>query len=169
MHSDHDHFESVDETGIGLMRWVFISLFVALALFAVGSCQKANAVEINMDAIKQIESSCNPRAYNRRTLARGLYQITPIVVDEWNQFHSVKYTPSDLFNPSVNFKIADWYMNNRIPSMFRYFKIDDTVNNRIIAWNAGIRYARNGFAPKETINFISKYERITERNKNGKR
>lgn len=134
-------------------------------LILIVLCGNAFAVDMNMDAIKQIESSGNTMAHNKRTNARGLYQITPVVIEEWNQFHSVKYTSADLFNPAVNFKIADWYMNKRIPSMFRYFKIADTANNRIIAWNAGIRYARNGYTPIETRGFIKKYAKIINRNR----
>jgi len=112
---------------------------------------------VDMNKIYFIESSNNPNAYNKKSKARGLGQITPIVLKEWNNFHPSKtVVEDDLFNPEVNKQIANWYMNERIPAMLKYFKKEDTVMNRLIAYNAGI--ARVGkVLPSETSNYIKKY------------
>lgn len=112
---------------------------------------------VDMNKIYFIESSNNPKAYNKRSQAKGLGQITPIVLKEWNNFHpSNTVVEDDLFNPEVNKQIANWYMNERIPAMLKYFKKEDTAMNRLIAYNAGI--ARVGkVLPKETDNYIKKY------------
>ena len=146
-------------TGGAIFYVIASTIITAVIVLILLLCGVAQADDVNMDVIKQIESSGNPRAYNRTSGARGHYQITPIVLEEFNYYKNTAYKSNDLFNPATNFLIADWYMNTRIPQMFKYFNVTDTVRNRIIAYNAGIVYARNGFAPAETRNYIKKYER----------
>ena len=146
-------------TGGTIIYVIASTIITAVIILIFLLCGVATADDVNMDVIKQIESSGNPLAYNRSSNARGHYQITPIVLEEFNHYKKTAYKSNDLFNPATNFLIADWYMNKRIPQMFKYFKVKDTVRNRIIAYNAGIVYARNGFAPSETRNYIKKYER----------
>ena len=114
---------------------------------------------VDMQKIKMMESSGNPRAYNEYSHARGLYQITPIVLEEWNNFHSrEKYELDDLFKSKVNTMIAHWYMNYRIPQMLRYYGKPNTVRNRLISYNAGIDYVvRSLKLPEETIEYIRRY------------
>lgn len=112
---------------------------------------------VDMNKIYFIESSNNPKAYNKRSQAKGLGQITPIVLKEWNNFHpKAQVSDDDLFNADVNKQIAKWYMNERIPAMLKYFKKEDNARNRLIAYNAGI--ARVGqVLPKETDDYLKKY------------
>ena len=126
---------------------------------------------IILSAIIIIESSGNPLAYNERSKARGLCQITPIVLKEWNNFHAKeKHSEGDLFQPAVNKKIASWYLNKRIPQMLKHYGLQDTVSNRLIAYNWGIGrlktwYDRGGFAnhlPKETKDYLEKYRKLTK-------
>lgn len=114
-------------------------------------------VSINMDTIRMKESSGNRLAYNKKSGACGLYQITAIVLLEYNQFHKVDYTKQDLFNADINFRIADWYMNVRIPQLLKHFKQADTVRNRLIAYNAGIKHVIDGQLKKETLDYIVYY------------
>jgi len=125
------------------------------------SITDANASIIDMQRIAHIESSGNPLAHNKREDGRGLFQINPICLREWNNFHPrEQYTPDDLFNEQINTRIAEWYMNKRIPAMIKHFGKEDTVENRIIAWNAGINYVKTGKEiPQITKNFIAKYNR----------
>jgi len=125
--------------------------------------------KVNMDVIKDIESSGNPKAYNEESEARGLYQITPIVLEEWNNYHSnEKYKLDDLFNADINEKIAKWYMYKRIPQMIKHYGKKDTVENRIIAYNAGIDYVLRSVSfeelPKETQEYLEKYHKRIEEN-----
>lgn len=114
-----------------------------------------------MSIIKQIESSGNPKAYNKYSKARGLYQITPICLKEWNNYHPTEqYKVEDLFVASVNERIANWYLHDRIPKMLRYYKREASVRNILIAYNAGIQYVVSGKPiPTETRNYLIKYER----------
>ena len=126
-----------------------------------GSCSNAYAGYIEIGRIVRIESKGNPLAYNRRSQARGLCQVTPICLKEYNNFHpKEKYTLDDLWNADINKKIAVWYLEVRIPQMLRHFGCEVNVRNIIICYNAGISYVVKHKALKaETANYIIKYER----------
>lgn len=130
---------------------------VVLVVILVASCDRAFAEEIDMKKIAFIESSNNPLAHNKADDSRGLYQITPICLKEYNNFHKVKYTMNDLWNADVNGKIADWYLNIRIPQMLKHYGIKDTIRNRVIAYNAGIVAVINGRIPETTKKYLKKY------------
>jgi soluble lytic murein transglycosylase-like protein len=117
-----------------------------------------------MNHISYIESSNNTKAYNQHSKAVGLYQIAPICLKDYNQYHKLKYTTKELYNGNINYTIANWYMNKRIPKLLKHYNINDTVNNRLIAYNAGINYLRtNKQLPTETINYIDKYNRLANK------
>ena len=134
----------------------------SLVVFLVVSmyCLVAQAeVCIDLERVKMIESSGNPRAHNTYSHARGLYQVTPICLRDWNNYHPNDiHTEKELFNSVVNTKIADWYINTRIPQMLQHYGIEDTVNNRLIAYNAGVGCLIGGRSlPSETVEYIRKY------------
>lgn len=124
----------------------------------------ANAVEIDMRAIAQIESSGNPSAWNKRDDSRGLYQITPICLEEWNNYHPAEtYTLDDLWDAYINERIAQWYLTVRIPAMLRYYDKPITTHNVITAYNAGISYvAHDKPLPRITQQYLTKYARLTK-------
>jgi soluble lytic murein transglycosylase-like protein len=122
--------------------------------------------DVNMDIVAQIESNKNPNAisYRGAKYGRGYLQISEICLKEWNQFNKVKYTVDDLFDKEINIKIGTWYMNNRIPKMLHYYKINDIIEHRLIAYNFGIgnliKYLKGEVQlPLETINYINKYNK----------
>lgn len=129
---------------------------------AVKRAAQTPSVEVDMNRIYAIESSNNPRAHNKRTNARGLGQITPIVVDEWNNFNpDTPITTDSLWNAGLNQQVASWYMNDRIPKMLRAYGIPDTIDNRLAAYNAGIGIVKaNRGLPSETQNYIRKYKEM---------
>ena len=141
-------------------------LWIVVALLLIASCAEScyPAEMINLERIKQIESNGNPLAYNNRSHAVGLYQITPICLTEYNNFHKVKYSQAQLFNGKINRKIAEWYINIRIPSMLSYYHKPITVENVLISYNAGISYVVKGKPlPIETVNYIRKYQAQIDR------
>jgi hypothetical protein len=142
------------------ITYIVLSTIVAIIIVFVALCGYSEASVIDMNAIYTIESSNNPKAYNKSSKAKGLGQTTPIVLEEWNNLNSVKYTSDDLFNPIINKKISNWYMNYRIPQMLRYYKKEDSINNRLIAYNCGISCVINNHLPTETRNYIEKYRKI---------
>lgn len=124
-------------------------------------------VKINMDKIKAIESGgeIEPQyAYNKKTGATGAYQILPGkygALADWNAMNPYEqYSDQHLFDPNVNYKIANWYMNIRIPQMLKAVKLPDTEDNRLWAYNAGVGNVKAGKLPKETVGYIQKYRRI---------
>ena len=118
---------------------------------------------VNLSKIKMIESSGNPNAYNEKTEAIGLYQITPVCLKEWNNYHPKEhYTKNDLYNPEINEKIAKWYLNIRIPEMLKYYGYKITVENIIICYDWGIgnfiKWKKGKKKlPEETKNYLREY------------
>lgn len=126
-------------------------------------------MKINLFAIAMIESGGNPHALNQKSGARGLFQITSICLKEWNNFHPEdKHDSADLYNPDVNRKIAEWYLDVRIPSMLRAYGMPDTFDMILASYNAGIgvvRKWRKGerHLPQETMDYIQAYKDLTRR------
>lgn len=128
---------------------------------------------VYLPAIIQIESSGDPKAYNKRSGAIGICQITPKgALADWNQMHPrAKHTKKQLFNPKICEKIANWYLNTRIPLYLRRWRIPDTIENRLKCYNAGPTkfkklFSTNSAMPHETIQYIVKYKLFC---KNGKK
>jgi soluble lytic murein transglycosylase-like protein len=137
-----------------ILGWVFVG---ATALNMVG-CDTAHA-SVNMEAIKQIESGGNPKAFNKGSGARGLYQITPICLKHYNEVHGRKVGLDELFKPETNLTVATWYF-----SWLEGQGLDE--GDQIIAYNWGIgnlmKY-RAGVKdlPKETQDYLTKYQVLT--------
>jgi hypothetical protein len=139
--------------------------FVAAAiliLLLLGSpdcrAQIIQPAKIDLKKIAMIESSGNPRAWRREDDSRGLFQVTPICLKDYNNFHpGAAYSMDDLWDVSVSTLIADWYLNKRIPQMLRHFGIPDTIKNRLWAYNAGIGNVVKGRMPKITQDYLRKY------------
>ncbi len=138
-------------------------------------------VEIDMDAIAQIESSNQMRAYNKKTQARGLYQITPIVFKDFKEAGArgdfpkhanwiYQLTPDDSYNPHTNKIIAQWYLTEAIPFYLDNYNIPDTLTHRIFCycWGIGnvVKWYRAGGEydrlPKEVKAYLKKYKELTK-------
>jgi hypothetical protein len=139
-------------------------LFVILALIiAIGlCCGKVKAETIDLSIIAKIESENNPLAYNSKSGARGLYQITAICMNDYSMYHKTGYILQDLFNPEINKKIAEWYLNIRIPFLLSHYKQETSLDNILWAYNAGIGNLVKGIKPKETRNYILRYKQLAK-------
>ena len=135
-------------------------ILLALVILSFLILSVARGEEVDMSIIAQIESGGNPYAYNPKSGAVGLYQITPICLEE---YYLDGLTMADMYNPQLSLKVANWYMNRRIPKMLKYYNIPDTIENRLFAYNAGIGKVIKGIKPKETINYIKKYKRLARK------
>ena len=143
-------------------RIIVVGIMLVIALFCWVNGYGAEEVEINK--IIQIESSGNPKAYNPKTQDIGLMQITPICLEDYNNYNP-DYTTIDLYTPEINKIIGTWYINYRIPRMLNYYNIPDTIENRLIAYNWGIgnliKYTKGELElPKETKEYLEKYDNI---------
>lgn len=92
---------------------------------------------LDIHRIFAIESSNNPLAHDKDDDSRGLGQITPGVREDFNKANGTNISPDDLFDPGINAEITHWYANAEIPRILKAFGIEDTDDNRIIAYNAG--------------------------------
>lgn len=155
--------------GVWIMGFIWATVAVVTLLFLSG-CDVANAsVGVNsyplghlvdLNVIAQIESSGSINAYNKRTGATGLYQITPICLKDYNQFHKDKRSMSEMYDPYFAQMVASWYLNIRIPQLLIHYKLPVTVRNILWAYNAGIGNVVKKRMPKETQDYIVKYENL---------
>ena len=131
---------------------------------------RANAVAqspfvMDTNRIFQIESSKNPKAHNKATDARGLGQITPIALKDYNQNNpNNQFTADDLWNPDVNWHITNWTYNQRIPQMLKTYKIPDTVENRIRTYHDGIGNVLKGNTSPYITGYVNKYNNLGVQN-----
>lgn len=140
-------------------RYYLTAVFL-LIFHSTSFANQNSKAKIELRKIISIESKGDVKAYNPKSLARGLCQITPICLKEYNDYHKVKYTERDLFDRDINISVAQWYLEIKIPQMLKYFKKDITIRNILISYNAGIDYVvRDLELPKETKDYITKYER----------
>lgn len=139
---------------------IFFALF--LAVITASRSKHGHAAEIvpqiDLHAIAMIESSGNPKAVGLAGDS-GLFQITPVLLKEYNALTRSTVRQDELFHPGISRKIADWYLHKRIPQLLRHFKKPVTVQNIIIAWNAGIKCVKKGGKiPRVTALFLKKYK-----------
>ena len=116
---------------------------------------------IDMKKIVQIESGGNPRAVSR-VGARGLTQLMKGTWEESVKRMGKDWSWDQAFDPDKNLAVGTYYMNTEIPRLLKHYKIEDTVENRLTAYNWGIgnlRYNEWYDAPQETIDYIKKYKR----------
>lgn len=129
------------------------------------------AVEIDYNKIIQIESSGRETATSR-TGARGLMQIQKPTWGECTQGLDVKWDWSEAYEGRKNIVVGIYYLDHRIPQMLRYYKIPDTIETRITAYNWGIGnllkcYRKHGrrwqqHLPNETKSYINKYHTLKD-------
>jgi len=162
--------------------WVFIIVvIVAIILGAKITVQdwlQANNVQIlipkgivDMDIIKQIESSCNPRAINERSGARGLYQLREIAwqdvqryYDDLDEYGYYEYA----FDPIINELFAQRYIA-LLEKYLKNYGIPLNLMNLIVVYNWGIgntvKWHANGGGydrlPKETRDYYEKYLKLS--------
>jgi hypothetical protein len=149
----------------GSMLKDIICFFCTIALvflILLGFCVAVYADPcINMKSIAQIESSNNPLAYNRHSKATGLYQITPIALKDYLQYHkNSDYTLSDMFNPDKAYEVSFWLLNIRIPQLLRHYRQPVTTENILKSYNAGHTYITQNKFYKETENYWRAYKLI---------
>lgn len=141
-------------------------IIVFLILFCI-VIARADEPLINMNKIMMIESGGNP-LLKEKWGGVGLFQITPETLYDFNDstrsecgpdcWNIKGLTMDQMFNPKYNRIVADWYLNQQIPSMLKHFHKKVNTRNIIIAYNAGISYVvHHKKLPKTTIKYLRKY------------
>jgi len=147
--------------GVALIFVFLVAIFAAVMVIIFYPAPAQAAELVDMRIIQHIESRGNAKAVSP-VGARGLYQIMPCVLKEYNQYHKVKYSWGQMFDPQKNTQVAYWYLNVRIPALLNYYKLPISTNSVIRAYNAGIRSVVKGYTPRETRIYLTKYNRIKE-------
>ena len=144
-------------------RWgAALAVFLAVWLLWSVLSAFAGGDMVNMSVVKTIESHSSPWAHNKTSGARGLYQITPICLRDYNERMWQNITEQELFVAEINDRIAWWYLHVGIPQMLRYYNLPVTVRNILLSYNAGINNLVRGWdLPHETREYLRQYERYT--------
>lgn len=155
-------------------HYLAIRLFVVCALTFCGLivrpfdsyCQGNVSYKINLPAIAKIESSNNPKAFNKLDHgglgSRGLFQISDALRRDYNRLNKKSVSPSDLFNPAVNTSIAQWAFTSYFPSILKRLHKPVTVENLIVCQNAGCGALKRKHLPKITISYLKKYKELSQ-------
>ena len=139
------------------MKLLLILLVLCIVLMFIPCYAE---VKIDIQKIIMIESSGDPQAISKSGCI-GLMGINPKgALADWNLkigmfgthyknpnaktiseleiVYGNYYNLGDLYNPTVNVKIGTWYINERIPQMLKAYGIEDTIDNRLIAYHDGV-------------------------------
>lgn len=135
-----------------------IMLMMLLGLSLLSGICEASEVIVDMDRIMMIESGGRAEAYNPKSKATGLYQVTPIALADFNSLNNEHYSLKDMRNPQKCGRVAYWMMEKRIPDLLMHFRLQDDVRHRIWAYNAGIKAVIDKRMPLETRLYLEKYE-----------
>ncbi len=116
------------------------------------------AERIDKSKIEQIESSGNPNAVSSKG-AVGIRQVTQPVVTDYNKSHGTNYNMTHMKDTTINRQVSDWYFDEEIPRLLKAYKLPVTQDNILRAYNQGIGSLARGNNPKETVNYIRKYNK----------
>lgn len=161
--------ELSQEPSSGVLKKIKPAGAAGAGILATGasSAQAGEESDISTSIISQIESQNNPDAVNKKSGAVGVMQIMEKgALADWNKDHPKnQHNKAQLKDPQINMKIGTWYLNEKIPAMLKAFKINDTIENRLIAYNAGIGNLRKILAgkmkmPNETSNYVDRYFKL---------
>lgn len=157
---------------------VNILIFLLVIIITASLCWANQEPDWNklVPIIIKIESNGNPNAVSEDGCI-GLMQISPAVFIEYQkeQFKLLSkdaelishWLLEDLFNPSINREIGTWYLKRIWFHYLPHYKLNQTIENLLIAYNFGIgnlvKYKQGKIKlPKETRDYISKYNKLVK-------
>ncbi|MEP3228771.1 MAG: transglycosylase SLT domain-containing protein [Reichenbachiella sp.] len=117
-------------------------------------------------SVIKIESAFNVNAERQESGGRysmGLMQVLRGggAVDEYEKIYGQK-SDEFFYNWKNNIKVGSWYLGEKIGSYLDRFKHDHTVENYVIAYNAGIgnlnKYKKTGSLPSYTKKYLEKMQ-----------
>lgn len=132
------------------------TLILTLSLLTLSSCAYAS---INLATIAKIESSGNPLAIGDNGKALGLYQLHASVVKDYNKANNTNLSHKQMLNASTAYKVANWYLNIKIPSYLRHYGIAVNSDNVLSCYNAGIGSVLKG---RKAVKYIAKYNKLNK-------
>jgi len=148
----------------------FVMPFLILILFelpslSLSAAAEAGGINIDVDAIAELESGSNALAYNPLEQAYGMHQIRAAALCDYNTAGPGRSRPlvlTDMYDEFLSEHVADWYINRAIPAYLKHFKIPDTIDSRLIAYNMGVgALAARRRIPARTVAYIRMYKELT--------
>ena len=138
---------------------------LTLMAFMMASGTRPVVAYVDMRALALCESSNDPKAYNKKTKATGLYQITPICLKDYNRFapNGKRYVLKEMFEPAKAEVVARWYLSERLTNMIGWMGLPVTTQRILWAWHAGIRNCADGVMPEATRKFLNRYNENARR------
>lgn len=99
-----------------------------------------------IDSLIWRESKGDPKAISS-VGARGLGQIMPSVLTDYNKTHKTNYTSDDLFDPTINRNITIWHFTNNLPMQLANKGMAPTLEALLGAYNVGAKGLVRGDKP----------------------
>ena len=118
--------------------------------------RKHNVRKGLLEAVVQRESNFDVQAKGQAGEV-GLAQLLTKggAIADYEQEH----TPLDDYRtPENNLEVAAWYLGNRIPRYLKHYKLEESIENIVISYNAGIGRAVSGNVPSLTRGYILEIE-----------
>lgn len=129
-----------------------------------GYAEAAPSARVDVRIIAVLESGGDALAYNALEGATGAHQIRQCVITDYNTAGPGRCNPltlTDMYDEFISERVASWYINEAVPKYLRYYNIKDTIDNRLIAYNAGIGTLASGRkVPAVTKAYVKMYHEI---------
>lgn len=151
-------------------------LLIGLLVFGLVSSCRAEEIDWNklVSAVITVESNGNPNAYNEKSGAIGLMQITPCVEKEYLKYRRIAWdcTPPfceycnsvNLYDPEVNKAVGTWYLKRIWNHYIPHYGLPQDLSMLCACYNFGIgNVSRGKRYPRETRNYIKKVTELYER------
>ena len=116
----------------------YLAIFLWFCSLGISAYVDMALTKVDMARIAMIESEGEALAYNEGSGARGLYQITPVCLKDFNNYHSYSYCMDDMFDANMNREVAKWYLGVRIPQLLKHYGLPVDTKHILWAYNAGI-------------------------------
>lgn len=116
-------------------------------------------VDKDLAIIAEIESGGDPEAVGSAG-EYGAFQLTKAVVKDYEKATGTKV---NLYAFSDQLKVALWYWRVRIPQLLQHYGEPVTLENKIIAYNAGIKRVISGVVPDITKAYIKKFKALKKK------
>lgn len=96
------------------------------------------------------ESSGNPDSVNPADPSRGLMQVTPGALADFNRIVGRSYTFEQMFDPNLNVEVGTWYYATRLRSTKQQ-------HTALAAYNAGLGNVQAGLGYADKVEAYKKF------------
>lgn len=137
------------------LKTIILAIALAIPTMAVGqeTSKEVFSWERVINAIMQVESGGNPKAYNPSGDCVGVLQITPVLVKECNniltrQKSTKRYTLKDRWNAE---KSKEMFV-----IIQEHFNPEHNIERAIKCWNSGAFYLKGNGWKKKSVGYYNK-------------